>query len=195
MKSNNVLKKIVSSLAIIAILAPFQSFACTYKEAQQTMLQVNNLLAVYSRQMMEQLNKDPNNIDDSTRQEFTEKANTVGLQLAEASKDGKIQYEDKIDPSICQSYTALLDEYALEGQAPAATNATPEATSPNCSTNQLWERYAAATTQQTDPKNAGKYTKDDNNEFMKLGTLIGQYSTTDLAKACQLMGQYEALLK
>ncbi len=196
MKSIQSLRKTVSNLIVImAALVSSDAIACTYQEGQQAMLQVNNLLAVYSRQMIDQVNENPNNIDDSKRQAFAEKSNAVGLKLAAASNDGQIQFEDKVDASICQEYAALLDEYALNGQAPAKTNAKPAATSKDCSTNQLWQRYGAATTKLTDPKNVNKYSQEENAELMKLGTLIGQYSTTDLAKACELMGQYEAKLK
>jgi hypothetical protein len=58
----------------------------------------------------------------------------------------------------------------------------------------LWERYGVAIQKQQALVSEGKITNDEVTPYMKLSTEIGQYSTTDLAKACSALTQFERKL-
>lgn len=176
------------------LLISHASKACTFKQAQEKMLEVTNLQQVYNREMLAYMQKGEEYPDEPKRLALAEAAAEVGILLSSQSAN-ITDFNTKVDSAICQQYDDLKQKYAAGVHQNAPVAAQPQATSADCTTNQLWKRYGDASQKQVALSQAGKLSKSETNDLMEMGTWIGQYSTTDLAKACDMMSQYEARLK
>lgn len=188
------LKKVSLLTFVVLLFSSHLSQACTYKQAQEKMLEVVNLQQVYNREMLAYMQKGEEYPDEPKRTAFAEEAAEVGILLDSQSKDIK-DFDTKVDPVVCEKYDGLKQKYASDKHDNAPVAAQPKATSADCSTNQLWERFGKASQKQVVQSQSGELSKTEVNELMEMGTWIGQYSTTNLAKACEFMTQYEAKLK
>lgn len=189
------MKKISLFTVILGLIAtPFSSFACTYEQAQKKMIEVINLQQVYNREMIEHMNKGQEYPGEERRGAFAEEAAAVGVLLAEVSSHIEDDVTVEIDSRVCEQYDALQEKYASASHQNAPVTVAPQPSSADCTTEKLWGRYGVAMQEQVALSQAGKFSKNDDSEFMQMGTWIGQYSTTDLAQACDYMSQYEAKL-
>jgi hypothetical protein len=58
----------------------------------------------------------------------------------------------------------------------------------------LWENYGELIQKQVELTQAGKFTAAEEADMMRMATEIGQYSTTDIGKACALYDELEAII-
>ncbi len=183
-------------LAIILFLTSTTSFAedCNYGDAQKLLVKFNNLMQIYNREMLSQMEKtgSVNAELEQTRTSMAEESAELGIALGK-EYDNNPQLSDKtpINPDICKGYRGLLSKYAVDNKTPAAVNLKPAAEEPNCDSNSLWQRYGKAIQKQQALTAAGKISKTENEAYMPLTTYIGQYATTDLKKACEYMQEFE----
>lgn len=171
--------------------------SCTYKEAQTKMVKFNNMMQVYNRQFIAEMEKtgDSNPALEQKRTAMAEESAVVGLLLSEEyEKNPNIKYPDSVNPEICKQYDSLMNKYALESYQAAPVKVEPQAVSNSCTSTKLWERYGVAIQKQQALASEGKITKDEVNSYMKLSTEIGEFSTTDLTKACDALAQFEQKL-
>ncbi len=180
-----------------AISTPSVSASCTYKEAQTKLVEFNNMMQVYNRQFIAEMESsgDTSPALERKRTAMAEESAAVGILLSEEyDKNPDIQYAGNVNPEICTQYDALMAKYAPESYQIAPVEIEAQTVSDNCSSTILWERYGVAIQKQQALVSEGKITNDEVSSYMKLSTEIGQYSTTDLTKACGALTQFEKKL-
>lgn len=190
------MQKITLTLALISS-AISANATCTYKQAQDKMMQVNNMLQVYSREIIKHRQNGqsvPAELD--TKQlAITEKSAAIGILMSEAfDKNPQIQFSDAVNEEICNGYEALLKEYAPENYQAKPIVREQQSQTSDCSTNKLWEDYGQAIQKQQQLIESGKITKQEVDAYMLLATKIGEFATTDLPKACQALKQFKQKL-
>ncbi len=167
---------------------------CTYNDGQKLMIEFNNLMQVYSREsiaLMQQTGDSTSELENK-RLAMVEESSKIGILMAqEYEKNNNIQSDTAIDPKICESYKKLLKKYASKDHESKPVSVQPQSVSSDCDTNSLWERYGVAIQKQRALVLDGKITRDEINSYMTISTYVGQYATTDLAKACEYMKQFE----
>lgn len=167
---------------------------CTYGQGQNKMVKFNNMMQEYSREFISLMKAtgDSKPELEKKRLAMAEESSKIGILLSEESeKNNNIQFSNPINPVICDSFDALMKKYAPKGYQSQVVTVKPTATSSTCNSTSLWKRYGAAIQKQKSLVSEGKITKDEVNDYMTLGTYVGQYSTTDLNKACEYLEIFE----
>jgi hypothetical protein len=167
---------------------------CTYKQAQNKLLEFNNMMQVFNREFIAQMQKtgDSTPALDKKRLAMAEESAAVGIMMSEEfDKNNNIQYSDAVNPEICTKYDALIKKFALKNYKIVAANAQQKQVNTSCTTTTLWERYGKAIQKQQKLNDEGKITKQEVTEYMEISTYVGQYATTDLAKACEYLKKFE----
>ncbi len=189
-----------SNSKIIFLLTLFistysQAQNCTYKQAQTKMVEFNNMMQVKNREKIAMIEK----TGDSTPEleakliAMVEESVPIGILLSdEFDNNENIQYTDSVNPEICKQYDALMNKHAPSDYTIAKVEVEPSKASENCTTNKLWERFGKAIQKQQ--AIVDRITKAELPAYMKLQTEIGQYATTDLAKACIKLAEFEKKL-
>lgn len=181
----------------LAISTPAISAPCTYKEAQTKLVEFNNMMQVYNRQFIAEMEskRDTSPALEQKRLAMAEESAVVGSWLSEEyDKNPNIKYADEVNPEICTQYDALMAKYAPEGYQVATATIEAQTASVDCSSTILWKRYGEAIQKQSALVSAGKISNDEVPAYMKLSTEIGEYATTDLAKACSSLSNFEKKL-
>ena len=177
-----------------AISAPASAASCTYKAAQDKLVEFNNMMQVYNRQFIAAMENggEPSPALEQKRIAMAEESAATGILLSEEyDKNPNIQYPDPVNPEICMQYDGLMAKYAPEGYKVAPVTTAAQTVSADCSSTTLWERYGVAIQKQAALVSEGKITKDEVPAYMTLSTEVGELSTTDLAKACASLAQFE----
>ncbi len=167
---------------------------CTYDDGQKLMVEFTNLMQVYNREFIELMQKTGDSTPEleNKRLAMAEESSKVGILMAqEYEKNHNLQSSDTIDPVICESYKKLLKKYASTKHESKPVSVQPKTLGGDCSTNTLWDRYGVAIQKQRELVTEGKITKEEVTSYMEIATYVGQYATTDLAKACEYMKQFE----
>ena len=84
-----------------------------------------------------------------------------------------------------------MKKFAPKDYKVVAANAQQKPVNSSCTTTTLWERYGKAIQKQQKLNDEGKITKPEVTEYMEISTYVGQYATTDLAKACEYLEKFE----
>ncbi len=185
------------ALSLTSLVSTPAMASCTYKEAQTKQIEFNNMMQVYNRQFIAEMEKsgEPSPALEQKRLAMAEESAAVGILLSEEyDNNPNIQSSDPVNPEICTQSDALMAKYAPEGYQVAPVTVGAQTVSADCSSTTLWERYGIAIQQQAALVSDGKITNDEVPAYMKLSTEVGEYSTTDLAKACDSLSQFEQKL-
>ncbi len=186
--------KNLSTIALLIITNSAWSQTCTYKQAQNKLLEFNNMMQVFNREFIAQMQKtgDSTPALEKKRLAMAEESAAVGIMLSEEfDKNNNIQYGDAVNPEICTQYDALMKKFAPKGYKAVAADAQQKPASASCTTTTLWERYGKAIQKQQKLNEQGKITKPEVTQYMEISTYVGQYATTDLAKACDYLKKFE----
>ena len=168
--------------------------ACTYKQAQNKLLEFNNMMQVFNREFIAQMQKtgDSTPALEKKRLAMAEESAAVGIMMSdEFDKNNNIQYTDAVNPEICTKYDTLMKKFAPKDYKVVAADAQQKPVNASCTTTTLWERYGKAIQKQQKLNDEGKITKPEVTEYMEISTYVGQYATTDLAKACEYLEKFE----
>lgn len=182
----------IATLLLISSLSYAQT--CTYKQAQNKSLEFNNMMQVFNRQFIAQMQKtgDSTPALEKKRLAMAEESAAVGIMMSEEfDKNNNIQYADAVNPEICSKYDVLMKKFAPKDYKVVAADAKQKPINASCTTTTLWERYGKATQKQQKLNEQGKITKPEVTQYMEISTYVGQYATTDLAKACEYLKKYE----
>ncbi len=185
------------ALSLASLISAPAMASCTYKEAQDKLVEFNNMMQVYNRQFIAEMESggEPSAALNQKRTVMAEESSAVGILLSEEyDKNPNIQYPDTVNPDICTQYDGLMAKYAPEGYKVAPVTVEAQTASADCSSTILWERYGMAIQKQAALVSEGKITNDEVPVYMKLSTEVGEYSTTDLPKACDALRQFESKL-
>ena len=155
------------------------------------------MMQVYNRKNIDYMEKEqtPPASFSSKFDAFVEQSNALGVRFAEhMEQNTDLKPGDKIDQSICDEYTALFENYAPDGYTKEKVTLVQTTDDPNCNSTALWENYGELIQKQVELTQAGKFTSAEEADMMRMATEIGQYSTTDIGKACALYDELEALI-
>lgn len=182
---------------ILLFLSATSNATCTYKQAQDKMMQVNNMLQVYSQKIIK-LRQNGEQIPaelDAKQLAITEQSAATGILMSEAfEKNPQIRFSDAVDEEICNRYDSLLKKYTPENHQVKPIVREQQTQTGDCTTNKLWENYGKSIQKQRELVEAGRITKQEADAYMLLSSQIGQLATTDLAKACEALKQFDAKL-
>jgi len=191
------MRSFLLGITLVLLSSPSATFACTYGEAQTKFIEFNNMLQVYNREMAGYIQRNeeiPVKLVDKLTA-MAEESAEIGMQMeAVYENNNNIQSADTVDAEICSGFDALMAKHA-----PASYSKTPVLEqqvrkNPSCDSEKLWDRYGKAIQKQSELTTSGAITKQENGKYMELMTLLGQYSTTDISKACDAMDQIEKKL-
>lgn len=187
-----------SLLIASALLASVNVHAqCTLKTAQTKMVEALNMMQVYNRQKinhMEESSTLPAAFETKLNA-FDERSTALSRQFGEVTEaNPNIQFEDSVDQSLCDGYDKLFADYAPEAYAKKEVNLQPTSSDPNCSSNGLWERYGKLIQKQAELTKARKFSKAEEAEMMRLGTKVGEASTTNLPQACIHLDEFAGII-
>lgn len=173
--------------------------SCNYKDAQEKLMQSNNMLQIYSREQMAFIAK-----GEEPPEELTNKINTIGKLIADngiaLSKIGdplKITYETKVPESICNEYDKIIATHAPKDHE--KTEIAHSADTPfhckDVSDGDLWMRYGEIIKIQPALIQEGKITKSQAAEISMMMSDFGTKMTTDFPAACTVLIQVEEKIK
>jgi hypothetical protein len=188
-----------TSITIALLFTTFISFAqiCTYKQAQNKSIEFNNMMQVFNREFIALMKETGDSTPEleKKRLAMAEESATVGIMMSEEyDNNNNIQYADAVNPEICTQYDALMKKFAPIDYKTVPADAQQKDVDADCSTATLWQRYGKAIQKQQKLNNDGKITKSEVAQYMEISTYVGEFATTDLAKACEYLQKFEKKL-
>ena len=170
---------------------------CTLKTAQTKMIETTNMMQVYNRQrvtFMEESGTIPT-VFEAKFTKFDDRKNELMVQFGEATDaNPDIGFDDPVDQSLCDGFDELFAENAPDGYVAKEVNLQPTSSDPNCTTTSLWEKYGVLIQKQAELSKAGAFSDAELSDMMRIGTQVGETSTTDLAQACVHLAEFESII-
>jgi len=170
---------------------------CTLKTAQTKMVETTNMMQTYSRQRITYM-EDSGTIPTEFEAKFTkfdERKNQLMVQFGEVTDaNPDLGFDDPVDQSLCDGFDKLFADNAPDGYVAKEVNLQPTSSNPNCTTTSLWEKYGVLIQKQAELVKAGKFSDAELSDMQRIGTLVGQTSTTDLAQACTHLSEFESIV-
>lgn len=162
---------------------------CSYKQAQDSMLRFNNVMQELNLEIVK-LQAAGKPIPESLRGKLTQmvdESTPLNVMMGEISSPESIQSSTAVDPAICQGYEGLIEAYG--GNSAGVVQVHKNA---KCDQGSLWTRYGEAMQAVTRAFQEQRITREDVDQFRVMDVQIGQYSTTNLGKACEILEEYES---
>lgn len=186
------MKIIVTFLAASVLLIEQAHAECTYKEAQEKMMQVGNILQQYNKQKNEFIDSGrpiPPEIDQNLfaiTLNMTESAQTLG----QIQNSVKVTNETLVPDEVCRTYDELIGNYSPDDYKTKAIKLSAE-TPFNCAGEEeaaTWDRYSKIMSATSDiPEEAS-------NKVTNLLTEFGEKMTYDFPAACNLLAEAEQII-
>lgn len=155
------------------------------------------MMQTYNRQQIDYMEQD-GDLPAAFKQKFDamdEQKNKLMAQFGqETDAKPNIGFDDPVSQSLCDGYDKLFADYAPEGYAKKAVNLMPASAGADCNTSSLWERYGKLIQKQAELTKARKFSDAESAEMMRLGTKVGEYSTTDIAQACVHLDKFASII-
>ena len=170
---------------------------CTLKTAQTKMVETTNMMQVYNREKITYMENDGELPESFERKfnAFNDRSNELVAQFGkETDANPDIGFDDPVSQSLCDGYDKLFADYAPQGYAKKEVNLQPTSAGADCTTNGLWEKYGKLIQKQAALTKEGRFTDAESAEMMRLGTRVGQDSTTDLASACVNLDKFADII-
>lgn len=181
--------KVSLSLSLLALVISSASHAeCTYKDAQQKLMESNNILHEYKKEQMDLIKN-----DQPIPAELNRKLDTInealaanGIALSEIGDPTKITYETKVPNAICAEYDRIITTYTPSGyvKKEIVHNTSNRFHCEGIKDTELWERYGNIIQKQPALLQAGKITDKQALEITQLMSEFGANMTTDFPAAC-----------
>ena len=166
---------------------------CTLKSAQTKMVETTNMMQVYNRQRvtyMEESGAVPT-VFEARFTKFDDRKNELMVQFGEVTEENPdIGFDDPVDQSLCDGFDELFAQNAPDGYVVKEVNLQPTSADPNCTTTSLWNEYGVLIQKQAELAKEGKFSDAELSDMMRIGTQIGEASTTDLAQACVHLAEF-----
>ena len=191
------MKKISSVILASTLLTSLNSYAeCTLQIAQTKMVETTNMMQVYSRQRIDYIEK--GDIPGDFEAQFTAFSDRSNALVADFAKETEANpdagFESPISQSICDGYDELFSDYAPDGYEKKEVNLLPMSAGADCTSEGLWEKYGVLIQQQTELAKLSKFSDAELAEMQRIGTKIGEASTTDLAQACVHLEEFSEII-
>jgi len=181
-----------------ALLVSFNVQAeCTLQIAQTKMVETTNMMQVYNRQRITYMENGGNIPADfeSNFGAFNDRSNALVAQFGkETDANPDIGFEDPVSQSLCDGYDQLFADYAPAGYENKKVNLMPTSAGADCTSSGLWEKYGKLIQKQAALSKEGKFSDAESADMMRLSTLVGQNSTTDLAQACADLDKFASIV-
>ncbi len=186
--------KYIALISLLISSTPCLAQQCTYEQGQKKMIEFNNMMQQYNREFIALMEKtgDSNAELEAKRLAMAEESSKLGILLGkEFEKNNQLQNNDPISPAICEGYDKLMEKYSPKNYQTQPVTAAPAAVDNKCNSKTLWNRYGKAIQKEEELVSKGKITNEEVNSYMTISTYIGQYATTDMAKACEYLKKFE----
>lgn len=171
--------------------------ACTIETAQIKMVEATNMMQVYNQRNIDFLEKkqSPPAQFNEKFEAFVGEFNALGVRFADDMETNtQLRLDDKVDQAICDRYDTLFETYAPADYQKDDVVLEQTTSDPDCNTNELWDRYGSLIQEQAKLTLDGKLDDAEQVELMRLSTELGSYATTDIARACNLVDDFEAII-
>lgn len=191
--------KIIRPMILVStLLASMNANAeCTLEMAQTKMVETTNMMQIYNRQRITYLEKNgeiPQSFE-SQFSAFTNRSNELVTAFGkETDANPNINFKSPVSQSLCDGYDQLFADYAPKGYQKKAVNLQATAAGADCTTNGLWEKYGKLIQKQAELSKQGKFSDAESAEMMRLGTKVGETSTTNLAQACIHLDEFARII-
>ena len=170
---------------------------CTLKTAQTKMIETTNMMQIYNRQRvtyMEESGAIPT-VFEARFTKFDQRKNELLAQFGkETDANPNIGFDDPVDQSICDGFDKLFAENAPDGYVTKEVSLQPTSSAPDCTTQSLWNSYGELIQKQAQLTKAGKFSEAELADMRRIGTQLGEASTTDIAKACVHLSEFESII-
>lgn len=161
---------------------------CSYQRAQDGMLRFNNIMQKLNLEIVK-LQASGESIPSDLREKLTvmvDQSTPFNEMMGEIPSLDTTQANTAVDPAICQGYESLIAAYG------GTSDVVKVHKNPECDQTSLWTRYMDAMQTVTSAFQNQQITREEVDQFRVMDVQIGQYSTTDLGKACEILTVYES---
>ena len=188
----------IAALASMLIMCNAHA-SCNYKDAQEKLMQSNNMLQTYKSEQMGLIAK-----GSEPPTELNKKIETIaqviadnGIALSKIGDPLKITYETKVPDAICNEYERIISTYAPQDykKSEIVHSADTPFKCKGVSDTDLWMRYAEIIKIQPGLIRQGKITTA---QAAEMSTMMGEFGvkmTTDFPAACAILVQVEDKIK
>lgn len=184
--------KLKFSLSILILTASCTGYAdCTYKEAQQKLMESNNILNEYKKKQLALIQNDSPIPDElnKTIDSIVEATANNGIALSEIGDPLKITYETKVPSAICAEYDRIIATYTPKDykKEEIILSADNQFNCKGIKDTELWQRYGELIKKQPALLQSGKMTNAQATEISLIMAEFGSKMTTDFPAACALL--------
>lgn len=163
---------------------------CSYQRAQDGMLKFNNIMQKLNLEKVK-LQAAGKPIPSELHEKLTrmvDESTPLNKMMGDIPNLDATQANTMVGTAICQGYEGLIEFYGgTETSVQVKVHKNPE-----CDQTSLWVRYMDAMQTVTSAFQNQQITREEVDQFRVMDVQIGQYSTTDLGKACEVLAVYES---
>lgn len=204
MKGNLLFSKVGSAITIAVFFSlpvlshadtpgqsPMTAESCSYEQAQNKMMQFSNIMQAVNLEVVKRQAKGDvfaGGLHEKVAK-MGEESSPLNEKMGAIPNPESIKLSTQVDPTICMGYDRLIQRH---GKASTQAKVVQLQKNPTCDQTSLWTRYGKVTQAVTKAFQEQKITRAEVDNFRVLDVQIGQYSTTDLNKACEVLKDYES---
>jgi hypothetical protein len=189
----------LAPIALLLLLSPALAHAeCSYRDAQEGMIEANNLLATYAREATSLLQAGravPPALEARVEQ-MNDVLVAAGKEMERVGEAPDVSYETPVDPALCATYRRLVEVHAPAGYE-APTLVSPEQRGRVCGDTDgsvLAERMGSIITRQQALAKAGRVDQARLLDVSQHLSRMGSYMATDPVRACEILDEVDGLL-